>query len=116
MTNRESDSLDNFGRFTEQALLILVSLSGGAKHGYAIIDDIEALSGQRLGAGTLYGAIARLEARGLIAALAPSGRRRPYQLTGAGERALRTRLDVLATVTGAGQKRLRENLGATGPS
>lgn len=116
MPNSETGKLDHMGRFTEQALLILVSISGGPKHGYAITEDIESLTGQRLGAGTLYGAIARLEARGLIEALAPSGRRRPYRLTGAGELALRERLNVLTAVTGAGQQRLRENLGAIGQS
>ena len=112
MTSRESTGLDDFGRFTEQALLILVSLSGGAKHGYAIIEDVESMTGQRLGAGTLYGAIARLEAQEFIVALAPSGRRRPYKLTGAGERALKARLDMLAAVIGTGQGRLRGYLGA----
>ena len=34
-------------------------------------------------AGTLYGALARLERRGLIEALEPEDRRRPYRLTGA---------------------------------
>ena len=97
-----------------QALLILVSLSDGPKHGYAMIEDIEAISGQRLGAGTLYGAISRLEARQFIVALAPSGRRRPYQLTGAGERALKARLDALSSLARTGQRRLRENPGVLG--
>ena len=111
MTESQPTGLEGFGRFTEQALLILVSLSGGAKHGYAIMEDIESLTGQKLGAGTLYGAIARLEARGLIIALAPNGRRRPYRLTAAGEGVLQARLDSLALVVETGKQRLRRSLG-----
>ena len=46
--------------------------------------DVEAISGSAMGPGTLYGALARLERRGLIEALEPVERRRPYRLTGAG--------------------------------
>jgi DNA-binding PadR family transcriptional regulator len=102
--------MDDLGRFTEQALLIMVSLSDGPKHGYAIIEDIEAITGQRMGAGTLYGAIARLEARQFIEAIEPNGRRRPYRLTGAGERALKERLNALAGVVDKGRSRLQANL------
>src|SRR5215469_14493019 len=56
----EKDELDDFGRFSEPALLILISLAEGPKHGYSMTEDIEAIAGVRLGPGTLYGAIARL--------------------------------------------------------
>jgi len=59
--------LDELGRFSEPALLVLLSLLGGERHGYAISVDIESITGRRLGPGTLYGAIGRLEERGLIA-------------------------------------------------
>ena len=59
----------DFGRFSDPALLILASLAGGEKHGYAMMEDIEAMSGVHLGPGTLYGALARLEQSGLIQAL-----------------------------------------------
>lgn len=55
------------GRFSEPGLLILASLADGPKHGYAMIVDIRRMTGVKLGPGTLYGAIARLEERGLIA-------------------------------------------------
>jgi DNA-binding PadR family transcriptional regulator len=71
----------DFGRFTDPALMILTSLADGDKHGYAIIQDVAELSGSRMGPGTLYGALARLEQRGLIASTEPEGRRRPYRLT-----------------------------------
>jgi DNA-binding PadR family transcriptional regulator len=100
------DTLADLGRFSEPALLILISLANGPKHGYAMTQDIEAVSGQRLGPGTLYGAIARLEERGWIQPLPVEDRRRPYRLTSAGQRVLRTRLDNLRAVTRIGQARL----------
>ena len=72
------------GRFSEPTLLVLVSLLGGPKHGYAIGEDISAVAGRRLGPGTLYGAIGRLEESGLVIALDGDGRRQPYALTDAG--------------------------------
>lgn len=107
MTKKTDGSgLSEFGRFSEPALLILISLADGPKHGYAMIEDILAVAGVRLGPGTLYGAISRLEARGLIEALEPDQRRNPYRLTGAGERSLRERLRGLAAVARVGQQRL----------
>src|SRR5260221_14002554 len=74
------------GRFAEPALLILVSLADGPKHGYAIMTDVEAGTGRPLGAGTLYAALVRLEQRGLVEGLEPVDRRRPYRLTAGGEK------------------------------
>jgi len=98
--------LEEFGRFAEPALLILVSLADGSKHGYAITEDIAAFSGVRFGPGSLYGAIARLQSRGLIEALEAEDRRNPYQLTAVGEKALRARLASILVVAKLGQKRL----------
>jgi DNA-binding PadR family transcriptional regulator len=103
---KDNSSLSDFGRFSEPALLILISLADGPKHGYAMIEDILSVAGVRLGPGTLYGAISRLESRGLIEPLEPENRRNPYRLTGAGERSLRERLESLAAVTRAGAARL----------
>jgi len=102
----DKDELDDFGRFSEPALLILISLAEGPKHGYSMTEDIEAIAGVRLGPGTLYGAIARLESRRLIEPLKSEDRRNPYRLTGLGERALRARLEAMMTVVRAGQRRL----------
>ena len=101
-----SSNISEFGRFSEPALLVLISLANGPKHGYGMIEDIADVAGIRLGPGTLYGAISRLESRGLIEALEPENRRNPYRLTGAGERSLRERLESLAAVTRAGVERL----------
>src|SRR6266542_3149587 len=94
---RQDEDLDDFGRFAEPALMILISLADGPKHGYAMTDDIEQVAGVRFGPGTLYGAITRLEGH---------DRRNPYRLTALGERALRARLTSLQAITRVGQRRL----------
>jgi DNA-binding PadR family transcriptional regulator len=108
MTKPREDLLDALGRFSEPALYILISLADGPKHGYAITQDIETVSGQKLGPGTLYGAIARLEARKWIEPLPAEDRRRPYRLTGAGQKVLRHRLESLRSLARIGRARLAE--------
>jgi len=100
--------MDNaeFGRFSDPALLILACLAGGEKHGYAMMEDIEATAGVRLGPGTLYGALSRLEQYGLIAALPADERRRPYRLTAQGTAFLRQYLTSLETFVSLSLKRL----------
>jgi DNA-binding PadR family transcriptional regulator len=100
-------ALSGFGRFSEPALLVLLALAEGDKHGWAISEDAERLSGRRLGPGTLYGAITRLEERGLIRAQQEDGRRKPYRLTGAGSDELRIAVERIATITRVAQRRLR---------
>ncbi len=97
----------DFGRFSDPALLILASLAGGDKHGYAIMEDIQATSGVHLGPGTLYGAISRLEQAGLIVALPADERRRPYRLTGQGAAFLRQYLTSLQRFVSLGYERLK---------
>ena len=104
----QDDQLTSLGRFSEPALYILISLAEGPKHGYAMTHDIERVSGQKLGPGTLYGAIARLEARKWIEPLPAEERRRPYRLTAAGQRVLRHRLQSLRTLARVGRARLVE--------
>ena len=99
-------NLSGFGRFADPALLIMVSLADGAKHGYAMMDDIAQLSGIRIGPGTLYGALARLEERVLIEALPAQDRRHPYRLTPAGKVFLREQLERWHRLTDAGLTRL----------
>ena len=94
-------------RSTDPGLLVLTSLAEGPKHGYAITLDIEGLAGVRLGPGTLYGALSRLEGQGLIEALPAEDRRRPYRLTGEGRTALNEHLQMLERVTHSGLARLR---------
>ena len=101
--------IPELGRFAEPSLYILVSLSDGPKHGYAIMTDVESISGAPLGPGTLYGALARLESRGLIEALEPEERRRPYRLTAVGATALRAQLEQMRGFTRAALDRLGQS-------
>src|SRR5438046_10246741 len=68
----------------DPTILILASLADGDKHGYAIMEDIQVFAGMRLGPGTLYGAICRLEERGWIRAVKSESRRQPYRITDEG--------------------------------
>jgi DNA-binding PadR family transcriptional regulator len=106
-----SRGFTEFGRFAEPSLYILLSLSGGPKHGYAIMTDVEEISGVPLGPGTLYGALARLEQRGLIEALEPEQRRRPYRLTALGATTLKAQLDGLVGFARTGLERLEGGAG-----
>ena len=92
---------------SDPTLLVLASLADGDKHGYAMVEDIRVFAGVRLGPGTLYGAITRLEERGWIRALASSDRRRPYRLTPDGRRQLQEQLAGLDQIVKAGRRRLK---------
>ena len=101
-----SRELTTPGRPNDPSLLIMTSLLGGAKHGYALLQDIEAFAGVRLGPGTLYGAIGRLEQRGAIEALPAEGRTRPYRLSETGARELEEALGELRVIVQEGTERL----------
>jgi DNA-binding PadR family transcriptional regulator len=88
-------------------LLVLVSLLDGPRHGYAISQDIERMTGRRPGPGTLYGAISRLESDGLIEPQGVETRRKPYVLTPAGVEVARTELQSLAALADEGARRLK---------
>ena len=100
------ENLDEFGRFTEPAVLILISVAAQPRHGYAIAEDIESVTGSRPGPGTLYGAITRLETRGFIEPVPSDDNRTTYELTPEGRRALQARLDSMETVARLGKERL----------
>jgi DNA-binding PadR family transcriptional regulator len=99
-------ALSTLGRSAGPAALILSSLAGGAKHGYALTKDIEAFAGVRLAPGTLYEALSRLEGQGLIEALDSEDRRRPYRLTAAGALALQAHLRAQQRLAELGLDRL----------
>lgn len=100
--------LSSLGRFSEAGLFVLVSLAGGEKHGYGILVDVRDTFDVRLGIGTLYQAIERLEERGLIEALPSDDRRRPYRLTPAGAAELQGQLRTLQEVVKSGRTRLEQ--------
>jgi DNA-binding PadR family transcriptional regulator len=98
--------LSDLWRFSDPSLLILSSLADGPKHGYAMMEDILQFSGTRLEPGTLYGALARLERRGLIEPLQAEERRRPYRITAAGVSVLREQLKTMTQIVSTGLQRL----------
>jgi DNA-binding PadR family transcriptional regulator len=97
----------NAGPASDPELLILSSVANGPKHGYAIMQDIESFSGNKLGPGTLYTAITRLVEKGWIQPEAAEQRQRPYRITVAGARYLESQLQEMRTIAGIGLRRLR---------
>ena len=93
-------------RSNDPPVLILTSLASGPKHGHALAKDIEGFSGAHLGPGTLYGAITRLEAQGLIEPIAGDERRRPYRITRAGRLALADAVTDMHRLAAVGADRL----------
>lgn len=94
------------GRYAEPSVLILVSLAAGPKHGYALVQDVKAFADVDLGPGTLYGALARLEQRGLIEPLPEIERQRPYAITPPGRAVLEDHIAALGRITTVGRARL----------
>ena len=96
---------ENHPPLTPAVFHILLALTGSAKHGYAIMREVEETSEGRmlLGPGTLYGAIKRLLKAGLIAEIderpdpaLDDSRRRYYELTDLGRKALAAETERLA--------------------
>ena len=97
---------------SEPVLLILASLASQPRHGYALLKDVENLSGQqvRLSTGTLYGALFRLLSDGWIERFEQedvSRDKQAYRLTGLGRTHLQLELDRLKQITKAASARLR---------
>jgi DNA-binding PadR family transcriptional regulator len=93
---------------SDPGLLVLASLAEGDKHGYAIMEDIRTFADVRLGPGTLYGAITRLEQQGLIRPVETAGRRQPYRITAQGRRHLQRDAEILRHVSNTALHRLRQ--------
>ena len=92
---------------------ILLALADGRKHGYAIMKQVAADGGEslRMGPGTLYGSLQRMAAAGLVEEREESDeRRRYYQLTADGQRALRGELERLRQALAAARRK-RVSLG-----
>ena len=87
---------------TDAQTLVLCALADGPQHGYAINVAIEQLTGRRLGVGSLYGALARLEAKGLVEGLSEQGRQHPA----AGREVLEHELRSMAHIAQAGLRNL----------
>jgi DNA-binding PadR family transcriptional regulator len=106
----------------EPTFLILTALLAGPLHGYALLTEVHKVSGGRvsLRVGTLYAALDRLTAEGLVAVQSEevvSGRlRRTYHVTAAGSDAVSTEVDRMATLARAARSRLRRRAAATAPA
>ncbi len=99
-------SVEGIRGSSDRSVLVLTSLASGPKHGYALIKDIEAFSGVKMGPGTLYGCLSKLEEAGLIEALPTQDRRHPYRITPTGSSVLGQRLSESARIARLGLKRL----------
>ena len=104
---------------SEPAFYILLSLAGGSKHGYAVLKDVEALSGERvrLSTSTLYTAISRLLDLRLIEQVengsnsdeernGPGLPRKVYSITGLGRRVVEAETNRLLELAAAARLRL----------
>jgi DNA-binding PadR family transcriptional regulator len=107
----------------EPTFFILLSLSAGSKHGYAILKDVETLSSGRvaLSTSTLYEALARLLDQGLVARVSAAGNddagshpgrpRKMYRLTLTGQRVLSAELARLEGLVAVARRRLEAGAG-----
>jgi PadR family transcriptional regulator PadR len=97
---------------SEQSFLILAALADRPRHGYALVTEVAALSGDRvrLRASTLYAALERLTGRGLVEPErdeVENGRlRRYYRLTDAGAAAVEEESARMAAQARAARQRL----------
>ena len=101
---------------TEATFYILLSLSAGLKHGYAILKDVSTLSNMtlKLSTSTLYGALGRMQEQGLIervenepgVATGPGLPRKAYQLTELGRSILEAEMFRLHRMVKAGGQHL----------
>ena len=91
---------------------ILLALADGEKHGYSIMQEVEANTGGQvnMGPGTLYGSIKRMLAAGLVEECderpdpeLDDQRRRYYRLTGMGRSVLRAEAARIAAQVAVAQ-------------
>jgi DNA-binding PadR family transcriptional regulator len=97
----------------EPTFLILTALAAGAQHGYGIMTDVARISEGRvrLRAGTLYAALNRLAAEGLVEVdreeIVDTRLRRYYRLTPPGVQRLAAEVDRLNRTTSVARRRLK---------
>jgi DNA-binding PadR family transcriptional regulator len=99
---------------SEPVFLILTSLAEQPRHGYALMQDIQEISNQRiiLSTGTLYGALRRLLNDGLIARFQQpdtSRDKQAYKLTTEGRRQLQVEVERMKYLTHAAMSRMKES-------
>lgn len=89
----------NGGPMTEAMYYVLLALIR-PNHGYQLMQSITDVSRGRLkmGPGTLYGVLSRMQKDGLIVLAKDDGRRKTYEITKEGEQALRVEYERLKSL------------------
>ena len=84
---------------TETAFYILFSLTE-PRHGYGIIKNIEELTAGRLklGSGTIYGTLTKMQKDGLIAVFSDGERKTIYEMTALGQRILQQEMNRIKEI------------------
>lgn len=95
---------------TETAYYILISLNE-PKHGYGIMQHVEELTNGRIkiGAGTMYGSLSRMEKEGLITSVAEENRKKIYEISEKGKIVLKLELTRLEELLNHGKSEMRNS-------
>ncbi|MFB7919475.1 PadR family transcriptional regulator [Streptomyces sp. NPDC056061] len=106
----------------EPTLLILTALADAPRHGYALSQEVVAISQGRvkLRTGTLYGSLERLQEEGLVEVFSEErveGRlRRTYTLTHDGRQALSAEVRRITATAREANRRLKRAAATTDPT
>lgn len=86
---------------TETAFYILLSLTE-PRHGYAIVKHVEEMTSSRikLGSGTVYGTLAKMQKDGLITIFADEDRKTVYEICESGKRVMAVEIERLSELYG----------------
>ncbi|MGF7118958.1 PadR family transcriptional regulator [Methanobacterium oryzae] len=92
---------------TETAYYVLISLNR-QKHGYGIMQHVEELTSGRIkiGAGTMYGSLSRMEKEGLITSVAEEDRKKIYKISEKGKIVLELELARLEELLNHGKSEM----------
>jgi DNA-binding PadR family transcriptional regulator len=117
---RASNPSNSFSPLSEQAFFILLSLSSGQKHGYAILKDVESFSAGALllSTSTLYGALGRMQEQDLIVCVSVDDGEKPrpglprkfYELSETGRRLLMAETQRMQALVLLAEQRLGEGV------
>jgi len=95
---------------TEAAYYVLISLNK-PRHGYGIMQHVEELTNGRIkiGAGTMYGNLSRMEKEGLINSVAEEDRKKIYELSEKGKIVLKLELERLKELLKHGKSEMENS-------
>lgn len=90
---------------TETAFYILLSLTE-PRHGYGIIKHVEEITGSRirLGSGTVYGTLTKMQRDGIITVFADEERRTVYEVTKLGKKLMQAEIERIKELYGNAMK------------